>query len=197
VYKLKITSEEFLIAIKGLTPGRLSKSSRLGKVDIGFLEGSVIFSTAGSKTRCVAVEANWPGYASIDKAVLVSFLTIKPTSTYVDIVYDASKIQIERLIVPAIWAETPEWITEMSTEARLFEGPDDLYAEIRNCGTRSNCLNLWGLLTETPDPKIRRCSRCDAHVHLCLSPRELEKAISSDKRVAITIKKRTPRRSPR
>ncbi|MBU3725739.1 MAG: hypothetical protein FGM18_09560 [Burkholderiaceae bacterium] len=162
----------------------------MGKVDIGFVDGSVVFTTAGAKTRCVAIEANWPGYATLDKALLLSFLTAKPTKPHVEIQYENGKLKIERVSVAALWAETPEWITEMSSEARFFEGPEDRYAEIRNCGTRSVCKNLWADLTETPDPKIRHCGACHGEVHLCLNAKELQNAIAADKRVAIEIRKR-------
>jgi len=189
-YRLTITTEEFLIAVRSLVPGRVTKAGRLGKVDIGFVHGSVVFSTAGAKTRCVAIEADWPGYATIDKALLLSFLTAKPTNKQVEIQYENGKLKIERVSVVALWAQTPDYITEMSTEARFFEGPEDIYAEVRNCGTRSICKNLWSHLTETPDPKIRHCEECEGKVYLCSNARELQSAIAADKRVAIEIRKR-------
>lgn len=193
-HRLKISTIDFLKAIKSLAPGRIKKDGRSGSVDIGFHHGDVIFSTAGSKTRCFAIEANWPGYATVSKAVILSFKKVSPSSETVEIVYENGRLKIERLSMPALWAETPEWITDMATEARLHEGPEETYAEIRNCVSRSNCKNLWSELEPSPNSKIRNCSVCGNQVQLCLTARELQIAIAQNKTVAVPISRLKRRR---
>jgi hypothetical protein len=158
-------------------------------VDIGLHQGSVIFSSAGSKTRCLAIEANWPGYASVKKAVLFSFLKVKPTSDILEISYENGRLTIERFGVAALWADTPEWITEMSTEARLMGESDEIYAEIRNCSSPANCKNLWSELLSTPDPTIRQCGVCKKNVYLCETARNLQRSIVANNAVAIPIRR--------
>jgi hypothetical protein len=186
-FHLRIETPAFLQAVRCLYPGRLRKDGRLGAVDIGFRAGWVIFSTAGSKSSCFAFDAFWPGYATVDKAVILSFKKVQPTSETVQICYENGRLKIERLSIPALWAETPEYITEMATEARLHEGPEDTYAEIRNCVSRSKCKNLWSELDLSPDSMIRSCSQCGNRVVLCVTAKELQKAIALDKTVAISI----------
>ena len=70
--------------------------------------------------RCVAIEANWPGYASVKKAILFSFLKVRPTTDILEISYENGRLTIDQFGVAALWAETPEWITEMSTDARFM-----------------------------------------------------------------------------
>lgn len=193
-YRLKIATIDFLEAIKFLAPGRLRKDGRSGSVDIGFSHGDVIFSAAGSKTRCFAIEAYWPGYATVDKSIVLSFKKVKPSSQTVEIVYENGRLKIDRLGMPALWAETPEWITDMATEARLHEGPEETYAEIRNCVSRSNCKNLWSELDPSPDLKIRICAVCGNQVRLCLTARELQTAIAQNKTVAVPISRLKRRR---
>ena len=188
-YSVKITTEEFLYAVNCLSPVHNKKLARSGVVDIGLHQGSVIFSSAGSKTRCLAIEANWPGYASVKKAVLFSFLKVKPTSDILEISYENGRLTIERFGVAALWADTPEWITEMSTEARLMGESDEIYAEIRNCSSPANCKNLWSELLSTPDPTIRQCGVCKKNVYLCETARNLQRSIVANNAVAIPIRR--------
>lgn len=194
-YHLKVSTVDFLQSLQYLAPGRVKKDARAGSVDIGFRDGWVIFSVAGSKTQCFAIDAFWPGYATVDQAVILSFSKVRPTSETVDLVYENSRLKIERVSMPALWAETPEWITDMATEARLHEGPEETYAEIRNCVSGATCKNLWSELDISPDPKIRLCSVCGDRVELCVTAKDLQKAIALNKTVAIPISRLKRRRS--
>jgi hypothetical protein len=193
-YTIKITTEEFLYAIARLSPVHNKKLPRSGVVDIGLHQGSVIFSTAGSKMRCVAIEANWPGYASVKKAILFSFLKVRPTTDILEISYENGRLTIERFGVAALWAETPEWITEMSTNARFIGESEEIYAEIRNCNLPQRCKSLWSDLLTTPDPSIRQCNLCDTNVYLCETATILQKFIAANNTVAIPIKRIKKRR---
>ena len=55
-YAVNITTEEFLCPVSCLSPVHNKKLARSGVVDIGLHQSSVIFSSAGSKTRCLAIE---------------------------------------------------------------------------------------------------------------------------------------------
>ncbi len=193
-YTIKITTEEFLYAIARLSPVHNKKLPRSEVVDIGLHQGSVIFSTAGSKMRCVAIEANWPGYASVKKAILFSFLKVRPTTDILEISYENGRLTIERFGVAALWAETPEWITEMSTDARFLGESEEIYAEIRNCNLPQRCKNLWSELLITPDPNIRQCNLCEKNVYLCETATILQKFIAANNTVAIPIKRIKKRR---
>ena len=193
-YSVKITTEEFLYAVSCLSPVQNKKLARSGVVDISLRQGSVIFSSAGSQTRCLAIEANWPGYASIKKAVLFSFLKVKPTTDILEISYENGRLTIERFGVAALWADTPEWIAEMSTEARFMGESDEVYAEIRNCYLPHKCKKLWSELLTTPDPNIRQCNICEKNVTLCETATTLQKSIAANNTVAISIKRIKKRR---
>ncbi len=56
---------------------------------------------------------------------------------------------------------------------------------IKNCKFKYKCPKDWFELDSTDDTNIRFCQKCSQNVYLCQNEKELQKAIETDRCIAI------------
>lgn len=193
-YFLMVKTNDLMDVLKILGPKRITKAIRALSLDIAYLDGEAVFTSPACQTPCKVLQANWPGYATVNLAALLAFRTAPPSTDVVNIQIQDGRLRIGTMVAPAKWAGAAPWITDMAASARFHEDPNPTAKEIRNCEFRFRCPKTWDVLTHTDNPRVRHCKTCDRSVVYCRTPYELRDAIIKNECVAVEVIKGYGRR---
>ncbi len=182
-----VKTDDLMEVLRILGPRRITKAVRALSLDIAYLEEQAVFTSPACQIPCNVVQADWPGYATVNLAALLAFRTAPPRTEVVAIQVQGDRMRIGTLVTKALWAETPPWISDLAAAARFNEDPSPHTKEIRNCEFRLRCPKTWDSLTHTDNRRIRHCKTCDRHVFYCRTPYELRDAILKDQCVAVEV----------
>jgi hypothetical protein len=183
---LKINTEEFIHAMKGLYRKGLTSRKRPAPVDIGLDRGSVVFSTERGLVRTWLLEGSWPGYATVSLNFLLTFLQIKPKGETVELKHSDGRLIIGTSSIPSVWVDASEFLVSISTEIR-FEGEDPEHAVIRNCPSLDVCPKVWSEMIEGKKENLRSCPRCLKEVRLCKRLKDFQEALRRNMPIAIPM----------
>ena len=109
---IQLSREDFVDAIKRLKPGRMLKSFLLRELQIGFIDGEVIFAVEGASTRRPA-KGQWDGFACLAYGMLFPYLKVKPDSDPVRLTFDAGRLKIGTTRINARWISATPVISQM------------------------------------------------------------------------------------
>ncbi len=119
---LEVSRDDFVHALKMLSPGRMPKSRLTQELQIGFANGEAIFSLEGALTRCPA-KGQWHGVVCLAYGILVPYIQMPPPTDPVRLIFEQDRLKLEHSRFPARWMELSPWIGEMVLTAH-FMGPD-------------------------------------------------------------------------
>lgn len=109
-HSIKLNTKDFLTAIAAIKPSRITKRSKAYEMHIAYLKRKVVFAAEAKQTAFEALEADWEGDVSLNFGAVLSFLTIKPVTEQILLVYKDNKIKIGTLTLPAKWTSLPAWL---------------------------------------------------------------------------------------
>jgi len=118
---IQLSREDFVDGIKRLKPGRMLKSFLLRELQIGFIDGEVIFAVEGASTSRPA-KGQWDGFVCLAYGMLFPYLKVKPDSDPVRLTFDAGRLKIGTTSFNARWISASPVVSQMVLEAH-FLGP--------------------------------------------------------------------------
>lgn len=108
--KITLSSQEFINAIKRMTPSRVRKVIKNDEIAIFVSNRTLTLSNRQTVTECPLIKNMWDGCVIVRFSVLLSFLTIPPATPEISIAFKDGKLKIANLSVPANWLIAPPWI---------------------------------------------------------------------------------------
>ena len=102
---VELKRTDFLAAIQSIKPAVRIKSAPARELQIGLVNGQLVFSVEGASARAPAT-GHWPGLASLRLAYFLTFLVAKPTERLVRITFADEKVSVSSARFPAQWSDT-------------------------------------------------------------------------------------------
>lgn len=108
---IELKRTDFLSAITSIKPTLRVKSAPERELQIGLVNGQVVFSIQGASSSKPA-KGDWPGLACTRLEYFLTFLIAKPPESQVRITFSDGKIQLGTSRFPAEWVDSNDLFTE-------------------------------------------------------------------------------------
>lgn len=120
---MELARDDFVDALKMLSPGRMLKSRLAQELQIGLVNGEAVFCIEGAITRCPAC-GDWNGFVSLAYGSVAPYIRVRPSSDPVRLTFEGQRLKLEQSRFPARWTEVSPWISDMVLNAH-FLGSDE------------------------------------------------------------------------
>ncbi len=158
---MELSRDNFVHALKTLSPGRITKALMSKELQIGLVNGEAVFCIQGASTRCQA-SGQWNGFVCLPYGSLSPYVRVPPDKDPVRLTFETNRLKLGGSRYPARWIDASPWISDMALTAHLF-GPDEQPGAALQCPMcgKHSVLSRGGLLT-----KIVRTSREESMLNL-------------------------------
>ncbi len=125
-YWIELKRTDFLDALKSLKLALRVKGSPARDLQIGLIDGEVVFSVQGG-TASSPASGNWPGLASLPLTYFLTFLVAKPSENPIRMTFADGKVHLSTARFPAKWVDSNDLLTgEQLHEHAVMPGIEEI-----------------------------------------------------------------------